>query len=763
MLPQTPTATFPFRILMQVGEGAMGEVYRAEDVELGRHVAIKIVKPAFLASLSEHDAHDAVQRFLQEARAAAALSHPGVTQVHRVGTEGGTPYIAMEWLDGQTFDAVLRKQPRLSMEQAAWFGLEVLSVLEATHRAGIVHRDIKPANLMVTRDRRIKVTDFGVARVQGSSLAHTHVGLVLGTPAYAAPEQLAGEVIDHRIDLYALGAVLYQAVVGNPPFEARSVTELAIRVQTVAVTPPSALVPGLPPSFDDFMLRALAKRPDDRFPSAAEMARALQPFLAPSASSSIGGAANASNEPRTETLRSHAVVVAADSSRRQTPANAPAPTTPLVALATTTTTTTAGGLVRGLVSQWPAHAVGRMSVERALDKLLERPLHAAPFCGGVVIGDVVLLICDGVLIDAITDDGLTGDLAMARLPVDGACTLHACPPALDPRVVPLLSAVAAPGQARLADLDAAFVDVPRLAARLAREGFDGVIRLRRGEAHAALLFRRGARVLDVFDGGWPAGVDAVSWMQWIGQSGAVVAVEDRRPRFPAATFRRLLRDVRVEVERPADEGQIRQDTAARSAALTLRLSGDVGGALHAVSTAESLVAADPATALVRWFLADVESLFEQFQRTARWRSMLEVVPEVAGATLHPTLTTSTGLGLTFDAATVDAAGHIRHVVERVADGSPEAVASFIARVEALREARGLGSHLVGAVLVAPRFSEAALEVYLQTLSASRRTSLKAAMDLFTHREGHLVTKGGLCHVLLVEEQEGRRRPLVLQD
>ena len=184
--PSAPTASFPYRVLAKVGEGAMGEVYRAEDLDLGRQVAIKVIRPDSTAPLRGSDPQATLNRFLQEARAAAALSHPGVTTVHRVGSEGGHPYIAMEWLEGHTLEELIARGGRLPPEQAARIGLQVLSTLEAAHAAGVIHRDIKPGNLMVLPSGRIKVTDFGVAQVRDRRVrigqGHDVVGIAVPPP-----------------------------------------------------------------------------------------------------------------------------------------------------------------------------------------------------------------------------------------------------------------------------------------------------------------------------------------------------------------------------------------------------------------------------------------------------------------------------------------------------------------------------------------------------------------------------------------------------
>lgn len=735
-LPASPTSTFPYRILAKVGEGAMGEVYRAQDVELGRPVAIKVVKPGFLSALSERDAQDALQRFTQEARAAAALSHPGVTTVHRVGSESGWPYIAMEWIDGTTLEEVLASQGRLPLDRAARIGLQVLSVLDAAHRAGIVHRDIKPGNVMVTRDRRVKVTDFGVARVPGPAAAQTQLGFVLGTPLYAAPEQLAGRAVDGRADLYSVGAVVYEAVVGRPPIEATSALDLLRQVQTARPRPAGATVPGLPPSFDTFLSRALAKEPADRFASAAEMGRALQPFL---------------TAPRPASPPTQALF-----------ASAPPPVPVPVVRAEGDS---AGALVAATVRDWPARPLGRRRLAALLERLLEKPLHAPAFSGALEVAGALLLVHDGVVFAAFDPStGRSGDAVVEALPAEVEATLHSCPPGLEPRVVTLLAGLTAPGAARLSGLDAAFVDVPQLAAKLAQEGFDGALRLVSGQRLGFVLFSRGRQVLTVFGPGWPAEAPGARWEQWIPKVGATASIEDRRTSFPSMTFRRLLRGVEVDVVRPRREeaSSVRSDTRATLEALELRPRAASLLPVRAESARQALLEADPALGLARWLLVDLGAQFEQFRRASRWRAMLEPLPWIDTVTLHASPIPGDAGAPAFDVATF-AAGRLRHLADRVAHGTKEAVLDFVARVTAVKRSGGPGRSLAGAVLVAPSFSEQALEAYLAALRGAAGPLLRTALELWSHREGLLAMDGGGLHLLLVEEQGGRRRPLVTEE
>ncbi|QQR90183.1 MAG: serine/threonine protein kinase [Myxococcales bacterium] len=567
MLPDTPSATFPYRILARVGAGAMGEVYEAEDIELGRKVAIKVIKASFVESLPERDAEDALRRFVQEARAAAAFSHPGVTVVHRVGTEGGWPYIAMEWLDGRALEAVLAEHQRLSVEQTARVGLEVLSVLEAAHRTGITHRDVKPANLMVTRDRRIKVTDFGIARVQGRT-SHTRVGQVLGTPQYAAPEQLAGRPIDVRADLYSVGAVLYECVVGRPPFEAESLYELMSKVQAERPLPASRQVAGVSAESTLSSRRLSQRIPTLDFRAPGEMARALQPFLATRPAASVAG-------PQAPVSGSGATLLRA----------------PTLHVDGTSPHAIVGEVARGVAIASARSAGCSAAIGTAL-----RP---APACSGLLRGRravrAVALICDGVLFQAFdVASGLRGtrsSRSCRALRMSPSSAVHRTLSHVPWPSSPLL----APSAPRLSGLDAAIVDVRQLATRLEGEGFDGTVRLRRNDQVAFLLFSKGKRILEVFGSGWPRAADGTRWEDWVAATGATVSVEDRRNAFPAITYRQQLREFALEVVRAteASPNAARSDSRAQAQMLQLLAATSVTSELPAESVVRSLLDADP--------------------------------------------------------------------------------------------------------------------------------------------------------------------------
>lgn len=270
---RTPTHLGRYEILDEIGRGAMGVVYMAKDPLIGRLVALKTFRAT--EALQGRDLEMFRARFIREAQSAGILSHPNIVTIHDVveESEEGVTFIAMEYVRGTNLKDVLRSETRLSIEEAAHVVAEVAEGLEYAHSRGVVHRDVKPANILLTEDRRVKLTDFGIARFGTSNL--THDGQLLGTPNYMAPEQIRGEAADHRADVFSLGVVLYEMLTGEKPFQGENVTVVTHRIAYEDFIPPDRHGPGLPAAVERVLERALAKDPDERFPSVAEMAQAL--------------------------------------------------------------------------------------------------------------------------------------------------------------------------------------------------------------------------------------------------------------------------------------------------------------------------------------------------------------------------------------------------------------------------------------------------------------------------------------------------------
>jgi serine/threonine-protein kinase len=256
-----------YRILEQIGEGAMGVVYRALDPMLNRPVAIKVMSDA----LARDD--ELRKRFLREAQAAGSLQHPNVVTVYDFGEVDGHLYIAMEFVTGEDLEAMLARRAPITVAQKIDIVVDVLNGLGYAHKRGIVHRDIKPANIRVDEEGRARIMDFGIAHLQSSKMTRT--GLMVGTPAYMAPEQITSGTITPATDIFSIGAVLYELLTGTKPFEGESLQSVFYKI--VSASPPdvSTVVPSLPASLNTITMHALEKDPAARFANAMQMANAL--------------------------------------------------------------------------------------------------------------------------------------------------------------------------------------------------------------------------------------------------------------------------------------------------------------------------------------------------------------------------------------------------------------------------------------------------------------------------------------------------------
>jgi serine/threonine protein kinase len=256
---------YQFKLEKFLARGAAGLVFRGRDKILNRTVALKLIpKDDDLPIVAE-----ARRRFIQEVRAVGRLSHPNIVTIYSHGETDDYQYICMEFLEGKTLGEILQEQKKLSVGNAIKLFKQVLAAIDASYRAGIVHRDIKPMNLMVTNEGIVKVMDFGVAKLP--SLALTTAGTILGTPYYMSPEQITGRKVDIRSDIFSTGAVLYQSLTGERPFEADTSTALAYMIVNVEPVPPNIATSNLPDSICTIIRKAMAKDPSERYQTPGEM------------------------------------------------------------------------------------------------------------------------------------------------------------------------------------------------------------------------------------------------------------------------------------------------------------------------------------------------------------------------------------------------------------------------------------------------------------------------------------------------------------
>ena len=261
-----------YQLLERLGAGGMSDVFRARDLMLERSVAIKVLHENY-----SNDA-DFQQRFRQEARAAANLSHPNIVTVHDFGFDHNQLFIVMEHIPGKDLKTLLRQRGRYSVEDAIPLMVQACAGIGYAHRAGLVHCDIKPHNMIVTPDGRLKVTDFGIARAMSTILPDERADVVWGSPQYFAPEQAVGEPPSPASDVYSLGVVLYEALTGALPFTAPTSEELARMHLEMTPIPPSEYVPDIPTALEQIVLKVLSKEPAARYRTADQLGRVLLRF-----------------------------------------------------------------------------------------------------------------------------------------------------------------------------------------------------------------------------------------------------------------------------------------------------------------------------------------------------------------------------------------------------------------------------------------------------------------------------------------------------
>ena len=260
-----------YEIQAELGRGAMGVVYRANDPLLSRTVAIKTIN----MDLEQDGMEEYEARFYQEAKAAGGLNHPNIVIVYDIGKTGNLAYMAMEYIDGVELRSMLSQEQPLPVAQALDIAAQVAEGLGYAHEHQVVHRDVKPANILITPNGRAKIADFGIARMR-SAETQTQTGVILGSPKYLSPEQVVGKRADHRSDVFSLGVILYQCLTGKTPFNGDGVSALMYQITNHNPAPPSTMNPQVPVMLDYIIAKALAKSVDERYQSAADFAADLR-------------------------------------------------------------------------------------------------------------------------------------------------------------------------------------------------------------------------------------------------------------------------------------------------------------------------------------------------------------------------------------------------------------------------------------------------------------------------------------------------------
>lgn len=259
-----------YKIISKIGVGGMADVFKGEDTLLGRPVAVKILHSNFAGD------DDFVARFKREAQAAGKLSHPNIVSMYDVGFDQGYHYIVMEYIEGETLKEFITRHERISIDNAVKFTIAIAEGLEHAHAMGIVHCDIKPHNVLITKQGRIKVTDFGIARAMNAGTTMMYTNSIMGSAHYLSPEQASGKPVNGSTDIYSLGAVLYEMLTGRVPYEGETPISVALKHVRERLIPPTRYNPSIPTLLEAAVIKALAKRPEDRFSNITEMIAALR-------------------------------------------------------------------------------------------------------------------------------------------------------------------------------------------------------------------------------------------------------------------------------------------------------------------------------------------------------------------------------------------------------------------------------------------------------------------------------------------------------
>ncbi|HQR39493.1 MAG TPA: serine/threonine-protein kinase [Blastocatellia bacterium] len=751
---KTMTSTFPYQIEEKIGAGGMGVVYRAFEPSLNRMVAIKVLRTSMFDEESPAIADEYRKRFMQEARAAAALSHPGVATIYRIGEEDGTPYIAMEWLDGETLEDILDREGSLPSSRVARLGLELVDALAVAHHAGVVHRDIKPANLIILTDGRLKVTDFGIARVADSDLVKTGSGTILATPQYASPEQLQGIEVDGRSDLYSTGVLLYQAASGRLPFRGHNYFELMAALARAEATPICDIAPSVDSGLESVIMKAIRRDPGDRFATAADMAAALKPLAVPGSGFSDNATMHITASERVPST----ILDAPQAEPAPYPSIAGLPEDPRA-------------MIVRLVEGWSPRNLGVVSTSSILAKILERPLHAPPFAGGVFLGSFCLLIYGGFIVGAIDSEGRSTDEICDRLPEQAPAILYTAPDDFPVTLVPLMASLLHPPQVRHRQIDTGIVNLPALAARFREEQFDGYLKLHRGDATAYIFFDKGNTGLTLFTDGWEDIPVTTTWESWVSKVSLTGMVGEKVWRPAQLSYRRELRDFELSVAPPVDSSsgaKIRQTFLRKTSHLeesgrtdritSLRTPADPVD----VSAIEAFYAGDPIYQFLEWAIEELPAFFQERDRSAKWKYLSEWLQLVRGAKLHHDLPRPDSHESDFfDLVTFDDKNKVMHLAQRVPRGTPEALQQFIDRVVAAKKARIKTGDVGGAFLIAPAFDESMLDAY-RASTKPVGTGLLALEEKLTKYEGfvRIGPRRGF-HLLLVIEKKDGFEPLLL--
>ncbi len=730
----------------KLGEGSMGEVFAARDINLNRSVALKKLIIDESKKIDPAQLEEVRVRFLQEAQAAARLNHPNIMTIYQVIREDSADYIAMELLEGKTLADWLQDGRVFTLPEIIKIASQIAEALDYAHKMGVVHRDIKPDNIFLSsRDLKVKITDFGIARVETDALVKTSIGTFMGTPAYSSPEQWKdSSAVDGRADLYSTGIILYRLITGKLPFDGSNLNELITQILRSQPTPIKTLVPSMPDELEAVVMKSIEKDPSKRYSTGAELAEALK-----AAESSVDSLRKA------ETVSIMSDDISPGDGKESDSIAEPG------TLVLKDLNFDDYSWVKSVIEGWHVKDLPAGRFKSLLDKLLDNPVHADPFSGALEIDKrYIVLIWNGIILEAFDLElSKRGEAVMNGLPVESSSYVLRTPVEEKAKNIPVVLSTALNKHEPLhKDIDSSIIDVAGLIRKLSDEDFSGAVRFKYDEGYVYLGFYRGSRVFILQSKGLELDIsstimaDLTNFVKVKSFKADVyrIGLEPLR-----ASVRRLFKDTRISVVKVPDSDlthttmvkRKNQDYHPRAVAelresLKLDIEGSdkdrkisIGLDEH---TFRDILQEDFVMKVLDWFLYRYFLNIVTSGNTQTLKYIATWVSEIKTIHINHTLKGDDGRDHTFDIVTTDKKGKVLHIIHMGRDGELETLKDFLDEVISAKKYLIKSGDIGGVILVSPQvFTDETTNYYHEETAERKKEFGIGSLDSVTGYKGFI--------------------------
>lgn len=749
----------------------MGTVYLAQDNQLKRDVAIKMLRIDPDRNINPEEKKEIVARFEQEAQAAARLNHPNIITIYQVVKAKNDNYIVMEYLKGKPIENWMQEGRKFSIPEILKIGIQVCNALHYAHNEGVIHRDIKPANIFVDDDLNVKINDFGVARVETEALIKTTVGTFLGTPAFSSPEQWKEAAsVDRRSDIYAFGVVLYYLLTNKFPFSATTIAELMTKILTASPIPMRQVNPYIPEQLDHIVLKSIAKDPNERYQNGREMARALE---------SVSPAAKTPQFDETVMMPLDRTEMPDDDHQSDTDKGLD-----LSKLAESSTIIMKNIEFEKLIwllsifENWKKQVIQSGAVKDILDRILNVPIYTEPFSGALVIDDFFLmLIWKGHIIQGINlKTNSLGEKALETLPEKGShYTLYTIDEDRNADMPLVLNTILEEKKVIYKDLDSSIIDIVALIQKLIAEKFTGAIHLRYKEGDIYLGFFSGSRMFILRSSGLDLDISSTVFAN-------LTALVKRKP-FQADVLKTQLTPLRDSIRRffkgtsisvvrlpmvmlnkegKIEKKKLEYDNPQDLEELKQSLHLDISLPEHREIrigdkkiSAEELLRNDFSFRFTEWFISDFFVTLMSSGNKLSLKYICTWIPKITTVKLNYPLKDEEGKEHVFDVVTMDENGKILHLVYRGLNGKPEPLKKFLETAISVKKVFISGGDIGGVFYVSPNaFADASLAFHNEVTAVKRKPLGFSILDSLSGFKGFVrIGKNRGFHFSLMSETE----------